>query len=103
MTETVARKRIDVVVDQPLVQRVIDAAAGLGVKGYTVTPTLSGAGAGGSWSEDQLSGALNKVMFSTVTHEERAKALIDRLEPLLDIYGIVVLVSDVQVIRGGKF
>lgn len=103
MTDTVSRKRIEVLVDQPLVQRVIDAALQVGVKGYTVLPTLSGAGEGGDWSEDQLSGALSKVMFATVTHEERAKQLIDRLTPLLETYGIVVLVSDVQVIRGAKF
>jgi nitrogen regulatory protein PII len=103
MTDTVSRKRIEVLVGQPLVQRVIDAALDIGVKGYTVMPILSGAGAHGAWSDDQVSGALSKVMFATVTHEDRAKQLIAMLEPLLESHGIIVLVSDVQVIRGAKF
>ena len=103
MTDTVSRKRIEVLIDQPLVQRVTDAAHRIGVKGYTVMPTLYGSGAHGEWSDDQLSGTLSKVMFTTVIHEERAKQFIDLLEPLLDTYGIVVLMSDVQVIRGNKF
>jgi PII-like signaling protein len=103
MTRTVQRKKIEVMVDMPLARRVIEAAERVGIHGHTLLPVASGAGSHGNWSDDQLSGAEAKVIFVTVTSVEKASALIDALAPLLDDYGLMLIASDVEVVRGGKF
>jgi nitrogen regulatory protein PII len=100
---TVRRKKIEVMVDMPLARRVIEAAERVGIAAHTLMPTVSGSGSHGSWSDDQLSGAEAKVMFVTITSEEKASALIDALAPLLDDYGLMLVASDVEVVRGSKF
>lgn len=103
MTQTVQRRKIEVLVDEPLVRRIAATATQVGIKGYTILPTLSGAGEHGTWSDDLLTGAEHKVMFVTVTSEEKAAALVDALAPLLDSYRLLVLSSIVDVIRSEKF
>lgn len=103
MMQLVPRRRIEVLVDAPLVRRVLDAAMSAAVTGYTLLPTLGGAGEGGVWTDDQISGAEAKVMFLTVTSAEKADALIEALAPLLESHGLILMISDVDVVRGGKF
>lgn len=103
MTQMTRRRRIEVLVDAPLVRRVVAAAASAGVTGYTLLPTLGGSGEGGVWSDDQISGAEAKIVFLTVTSEEKAEALIDALTPLLESYGLILMTSTVDVVRAGKF
>ena len=103
MTSTIKRRRIEVLVDRPLVQRIVEAAEVAGVTGYTLMPTLGGLGHGGRWSDDQISGAESKVLFLTVTHEGKAAALVEALTPLLESHGLVVFIGDVDVIRGDRF
>lgn len=103
MTMTVQRKKIEVLVDMPLARRVIESARRVGIHSHTLMPIASGSGSHGGWSDDQLSGAEAKVMFVTITSEEKASALIDALAPLLDDYGLMLIASDVEVVRGGRF
>ncbi len=103
MTSTITRQRIEVLVDSPLVQRILDAAKSAGVTGYTMLPTLGGLGQGGHWADDQVSGAASKVLFITVTNEKKAAALIDALTPLLESHSFVLFRSNVEVVRGERF
>jgi len=103
MTTTVERRRIEVLVDAPLVRTIIGIAQEVGITGYTLLPTLGGAGANGLWSDDQITGVQAKVLFLAVTSVPKATQLIERLEPLLDSHGLVVLNSPVEVIRAAKF
>ena len=103
MTETIQRKRVEILVDQPLVPRILQAAEASGIRGHTLLPTLAGAGASGAWSDYQLTGAMSEVLFGAVATAEKAEALIERVAPLLDSYGLVLIASDVAVVRGGKF
>lgn len=103
MTETIRRRRIEVLVDVPLARQVIAAASASGIAGYTLLPTLEGQGAHGHWSDDQLSGAQSKRLFLSITSSAKADAFVDRIAPLLDSHGLVLLLSDVDVVRAGKF
>lgn len=100
---TAQRRRLEILVDRPLAPRIVAAADAAGVTGYTLLPTLGGRGHGGRWSEDQLSGADTKVLFWTVTTLEKADALIAAVSPLLDTCGLLVIASDVEVIRDSRF
>lgn len=103
MIETVQRRKIEVLVDSPLVRRVTQTADQVGVTGYTILPTLGGAGRGGRWSDDQVSGADAKVLFVTVTSQAKAEAFTDALAPLLESHGLMLMTSTVDVVRAGKF
>jgi hypothetical protein len=48
MVNTVQRQKIEILVDGPLVRRIVAAAEAAGVTGYTLLPTLGGAGHGGA-------------------------------------------------------
>jgi hypothetical protein len=103
MVDTVQRRKIEILVDAPLVRRVVAAAEAAGVSGYTLLPTLGGAGDGGRWSDDQVTGAEAKVMFVTVTNSVKAAALIDALAPLLQSLSLILISGEVDVVRPEKF
>ena len=103
MVETVTRKRIEILVDKPLEQIPMRAAADAGIAGYSLIRVQSGQGQHGSWRNDRISGAESKVIFLTITSEEKAAKLVDALVPKLDSHGLLLTVSDVQVVRGERF
>jgi hypothetical protein len=103
MTQIIRRRRIEVLVDAPLARRVIAIARAAGIAGYTLLPTLEGEGRGGHWSDDQISGAQSKRLFLSVTSEDKAQAFVDGIAPLLDSHGLVLLIGDVDVVRGARF
>ncbi|MEM9278568.1 MAG: hypothetical protein AAGA76_08335 [Pseudomonadota bacterium] len=85
MKRLTSRKRIEVLVDAPLLKRVKTMAEEAGIIGYTVIPTLEGKGAQGEWRDERVSGGVgSKVIFLTIVSEERATAFLDQLEPILD-------------------
>lgn len=103
MTTTIHRRRIEVLADEPLIAVIVRIAAEAGISHYTLLPTLGGAGAHGRWRDDQLSGATAKVMFLAITGGDHAEAFIDRLAPLLESHHLMLMSSDVEVVRAGKF
>ncbi len=103
MVETVTRKRIEILVDKPLAQVPIQAAADVGIAGYSLVPVQSGSGRHGSWRNDRISGAENKVLFLTIASEDKANALVEALAPKLDSHSLLLTVADVQVVRGDRF
>jgi hypothetical protein len=103
MTNTIHRRRIEVLADEPLVPAIVRIAGEAGITHYTLLPTLGGAGAHGRWRDDQLSGATAKVMLLAITSDDHAAAFIDRLAPLLESHHLMLLSSDVEVVRAAKF
>ena len=103
MTNTIQRRRIEVLADEPLIPAIVRIAAEAGIVHYTLLPTLGGAGAHGRWRDDQLSGATAKVMLLAVTSAEHAVAFVDRLAPMLESHHLLLLSSDVEVVRASKF
>jgi hypothetical protein len=103
MTETVIRRRIEVLADEPLIPAIVKLAADAGIAHYTLLPTLGGVGHGGRWRDDQLSGATSKVMLLAVAGAQTADRFTDLLEPLLEPRGLILLISSVNVVRGARF
>lgn len=103
MATTVTRRRVEILVDTPLAQLLIREAADAGIAGYTLIPVHSGAGRGGTWRDDRISEATSKTIFLTIASEEKARAFVDALAPHLDDYGMLLTLSDVEVVRGEKF
>lgn len=104
MVTTFSRKKIEVLVDTPLLRRIQQLAADAGVSGYTLQRTVGGEGGQGRWrTEEVTGGAGSKLLFATIVDEEEAECFLTALEPLLTEYGLLVTVSSVEVIRGERF
>jgi len=97
---TKIRKKIEILVDAPLLRRIRDLAEECGVPGYTVLPTLGGGGQQGRWLDDQVTGgAGTKVVFATVVGDRVADRFLTAVKPLIDEYGLMVTVYAVEVLR----
>ncbi len=102
MIATFARRRIDVLVDEPLCAWLVEQAALSGITHHSVIRVHSGHGRMGPWSDDGF-GAVAKRMFVAITGEEKADDLLERLAPHIETYGLVVTMNEVQVVRGERF
>lgn len=102
MIETVIRKRIEILADQPLVGRVTNAIDEVGISGWTILPVTSGSGREGRWREERITGA-DKVLVLTIASAEKASSLAGRLAPILTSHGFLLTMWDVEVIRGERF
>jgi hypothetical protein len=103
MVGTFTRKRVEILVDSPLAPRIVAAAAAAGIAGYTLIPVQSGSGRGGSWRRGDVSDAQNKSIFLTIASAENAAKLVDSLAPHLESYGMLLTLSDVEVVRPERF
>jgi dethiobiotin synthetase len=103
MVETFTRKRVEILVDTPLAQRLIQAAAEAGIAGYTLIPVQSGSGRSGAWRGDHVTGAQTKTIFLTIASQESAAKLVEMLAPHLSSYGMLLTLSDVEIVRPERF
>lgn len=100
--ETTQRKRLEIMVDAPLVRMVTDAIDRAGIFGWSVLAVKAGKGHDGIWQEEPLTGA-DKDLVIAVTTAEKADRLVEELAPLLTSYRMLLVISDVQVVRGNLF
>jgi hypothetical protein len=103
MIEMVSRKRIEIVMDTPLVPRLVRFVKEADISGWSLIHVDSGGGRSGEWRHDDVTGASAKTILLAVASEAKAQALIDRVRPLLDSHGLLLLLSDVEVVRGERF
>ena len=103
MNEPMTRVRIEVLVDGPLAPKLAQLAREAGITGHTLIRTVSGEGRTGRWKEDLVSGATAKMIFLAVANRERTDRFVELVRPLLDSHGLLLLLSEVEVIRGERF
>ncbi len=102
MTETVIRKRIEILADTALVRRVTEIINRVEITGWTVLPVQSGSGRDGPWQDERVTGS-NKSLVLTVASQNKAEKLASELEPILSSHGLLLTMWDVEVIRGDRF
>ncbi len=103
MIQTVSRKRIEILVDTPLVPRIVAHLKAVDISGWSLIHVDSGGGRDGEWQQDDVTGASAKTIVLVIASEAKASALIDAIAPLLDSYRMLLTVGDVQVVRGERF
>lgn len=97
------RKKLEIIVEAPVLRRVEGFLAEAGVRGWTVLPSLAGSGDSGGWrSGDFTPGQEKRLIFALVTAEV-AERVLERLADFFADYPGVAAVSDVEVMRGEKF
>ncbi len=103
MIQTVSRKRIEILVDTPLVPRVVAQLKAVDISGWSVIHVDSGGGRAGAWQHDDVTGASAKTIVLVIASEAKTSGLIEAIAPLLDSYGMLLTIGDVQVVRGERF
>jgi len=102
MITTFTRKRIDILVDAPLCDWLVEQAAAAGIVHHSILPVESGLGRGGAWRDEGF-GPCDKRVVVALTNTEKTEALLERIAQDIERYGLVVAVQDVQVVRGERF
>ena len=102
MIETVIRKRIEILVDNPLVRRVTGVIDAAGITGWSVLPVTAGSGRDGPWREERVTGS-DKSLVLTIASRDKALTLAQALAPILTSHGLLLTMWDVEVIRGDRF
>lgn len=103
MIQTVSRKRIEILVDTPLVPRVVAQLKAVDISGWSVIHVDSGGGRAGEWQHDDVTGASAKTIVLAIASDAKTSGLIEAIAPLLDSYGMLLTIGDVQVVRGERF
>ncbi len=85
--------RIEVLVDGPLVPRIITLAETAGVASYTLLTTLGGMGVHGRWRRDEVTGTTAKQLFVTIVTEADAERVLAAFSPLMISHDLQVIVS----------
>ena len=87
-------KRIEIIVDElelPKVLKLLDAA---GVSGYTVIKDATGKGDRGLRGGDELTGVFANSYVMTACPSEKVNLIVESIRPILKQRGGVCLVSD---------
>lgn len=103
MVATVQRKRIEILVDTPLVPKIIGYAKQVDISGWSVIKIASGGGRDGRWQHDEITGAASKSIILMIANQEKAGQLTDALAPLLDSHSLLLTIANVEVVRGDRF
>lgn len=97
------KRRIQIIVERPMMKHVLELVDRSGATGYTVFPTIAGRGQGGAWEEGDVSSALDRVMVFVVAAHDVADKIMTEAAELLGPYQAIILASDVDVLRGDRF
>ncbi len=102
--KTVPKKRIDIVIEAPALDRLLAILDAQEVKGYTVHRALAGRGHDGTWSGTGLVGASGRmVCVFCVLDPARVEAVLEAIYKLVERQMAIVTVADVEVVRGDRF
>ncbi len=97
-------KRVEIIIEAPLVGRLTDALRKTGVTGYTVLPVLGGFGRSGEWSRDgEVSRASGMVAVVCLIRPDRLDAMLEAAFAVVERHIGVVSVTDASVLRAERF
>lgn len=99
-----ARLRLELIIERMAVPRACKLLEEAGLTGYTVLPAISGFGGVTRWNRDtDMSASSDMVVVISIGTEARVRSALGDLEKLLGTHIGVLSVSDVQVLRPGRF
>jgi len=96
-------KRVEIVIESPLANRLTDALTQAGVTGYTVLPVLGGSGRSGQWTREGQVGNSGMVMVVCLIKPERLDVLLEAAFSVVEKHIGVVSITDAQVLRAERF
>lgn len=98
------KKRIEIVAEALLLDRLLELIKEAGATGYTVHHYVSGADFNGRRGEpDDLSLVLKNIQLNVIADDEVAERIVEGCAEFFDDYAEIVVISDVEVIRPERF
>lgn len=98
------KKRIEIIVESPMLRRVTDVLDKMDATGYTVIPAIAGKGQQGGWTrEGTISDTERMVMVMCITDPSRVDEVLEAVFNLVARQIGIVSVSDVEVFRSDHF
>jgi len=97
-------KRIEIMIERIMEQRLTDLLIKAGVKGFSVMPVRGGSGRSGVWSrQGQVGRAEGLSCVVCLIQPDRLDALLEAIFPVLDRHIGVVNITDAKVLRAELF
>lgn len=103
MVETNPRIKLECLVEHRLLDWLLDLLQAQGVKGWTVLAAEQGRGGHGIWHGGEPTGVAEHALVVSICREEVAHRVLEALRPHLERTGMIVLKSDVEVLRAERF
>jgi nitrogen regulatory protein PII len=100
---TTTRKKLEIIVEAPVLRRVESFLEEAGVRGWTVLPSLKGHGSGGDWTSGDFTPGQEKRLIFAVATAEVSDRVLERLAAFFADYPGIVVVTDVEVLRAERF
>ncbi len=98
------RKKLEIIIEAPLLGDVLEIFDTHGVTGYTVLPALQGRGHDGVWSRDASIGSAGKMLVvMCILSETRLDRVMPPLKALIAEQIGMLTLSDVKVMRPEHF
>ncbi|ABD08524.1 nitrogen regulatory protein P-II (GlnB, GlnK) [Rhodopseudomonas palustris HaA2] len=102
--QTFPKKRIEIVVEAPLLRRLTSRLDEAGATGWSVVPILAGHGRDGDWTaEGQISSASQMLMLISIVDAARLDTVLEAVFALVSHQIGFVAVSDIAVVRPERF
>lgn len=96
--------RIELIIERMAHKRACRVLEAAGMTGYTVLPALAGYGGSKRWSRDtDLSASGDMVVIISIGDEEKVRGAMDEIGNILGSHIGVVTLSEVEVLRPGRF
>lgn len=101
--ETHKAKRVEIVIEAPLENRLTDALEAAGVTGFTILPVRGGSGRSGRWTRSGQVGRAGMVAVICLIRPDRLDALLEAAFKVVERHIGVVSVTDCEVLRAERF
>lgn len=102
--QTYPKKRIDIIIEMPLLRRITDRFEKAGVSGYSILPVIAGRGQSGAWSaEGQVSGVGQMAAVVCIVDAAKVDEVLEQVFAVVRRQIGFVTVSDVSVVRPERF
>jgi nitrogen regulatory protein PII len=102
--KTHPKKRIDLIIEMPLLRRITERFDKAGVSGYSVLPVIAGRGQSGTWSAGgQVSEVGQMAAIVCIVDPTKVDAVLGEVFAVVKKQIGFVTVSDVAVIRPERF
>lgn len=98
------RFRCELIIERMAAPRACRILEEAGLTGYTVLPAVSGFGGETRWSRDtDMSASSDMVVVVSIGAKDRIEAALTEIERLLSSHIGVLSISEVRVLRPGRF
>lgn len=101
--QTHIAKRVEIVIEAPLENRLTKALTAAGVTGFTILPVLGGSGRSGVWTREGQVGRAGMVSVVCLIKPERLDGLLEAAFGVVEKHIGVVSITDAQVLRAERF